>query len=443
MSQQFFEVKEHVFDGQHIREYPRATAHSQEEVLQVCAKQYIPRSNPKPQPGDVTIIAAHANGFVKELYEPLWDDLLAISEQHGFRIRSIWIADVAWQGQSGLLNEANLGNDPSWYDHSRDLLQMINTFRREMPRPLVGIGHSFGGSIIANLALMHPRLFSTLVLLDPVLNFRLVGPAFGFSPLELSAVRRELWPSREAAAASFRRSKFYAAWDPRVLDAWIKYGLKDLPSKWFPDPAAAIAAVSKGSKNGGDFSNDDQAPPVTLTTTKHQEVFTFLRPLLQGVNLETGRRVFNRQRLPDVSNVSISGFGSSKLYRPEVPNTAAQLPHLRPGVCYIFGGTSGMSTPELRKEKMDLTGVGVGGSGGQTAGRVREVVLEKTGHLVAMDLPTVCAEHAATWIGKELGLWREEERELEAAWWARSDEQKQTIDAEWDSFIAKKPKSRL
>lgn len=65
MSLRFFEVREHVFDGQHIREYPRATAHSQEDVLRLCAKQYIPRSNPKPQPGDVTIVAAHANGFVK------------------------------------------------------------------------------------------------------------------------------------------------------------------------------------------------------------------------------------------------------------------------------------------------------------------------------------------------------------------------------------------
>ena len=327
---------------------------------------------------------------------------------------------------------------------------MINTFRREMPRPLVGIGHSFGGTLIANLALMHPRLFTTLVLLDPVLNLRFIDPASGVSPLELSAVRREVWPSRETAAASFRRSKFYAAWDPRVLDAWIQYGLKDLPSKWFPDAAAAMASISsKKDKGAGDPSSKDEndhgnkSPPVTLTTTKHQEVFTFMRPLLQGVDLKTGRRIFNRQRLPDISDDSIAGFGANKLYRPEVPNTARQLPHLRPSVCYIFGGTSVMSTPELRKEKMELTGVGVGGSGGQAAGRVREVVLEETGHLVAMDLPTVCAEHAASWIGRELGLWREEERELEAGWWARSDEQKQTIDAEWSSFIAQKPKPRL
>ena len=60
-----FEIKEHKVEAQHIREYPNATAHSQEEVLYLSVKQYIPKNNPSPKPGDVTIIASHANGFVK------------------------------------------------------------------------------------------------------------------------------------------------------------------------------------------------------------------------------------------------------------------------------------------------------------------------------------------------------------------------------------------
>lgn len=60
-----FHVKEHSVEAQHIREYPKATAHSQEEVLHLAVKQYIPKSNPNPQAGDVTIIGAHANGFPK------------------------------------------------------------------------------------------------------------------------------------------------------------------------------------------------------------------------------------------------------------------------------------------------------------------------------------------------------------------------------------------
>ncbi len=32
----------------------------------------------------------------------------------------------------------------SWNDHSRDLLHMINHFRDDFPRPLIGVAHSMG-----------------------------------------------------------------------------------------------------------------------------------------------------------------------------------------------------------------------------------------------------------------------------------------------------------
>lgn len=60
-----FEIVEHLVEGQHLREYARATLDSQEEVLKLSVKQYIPKDNPSPRPGDVTIIGAHANGFPK------------------------------------------------------------------------------------------------------------------------------------------------------------------------------------------------------------------------------------------------------------------------------------------------------------------------------------------------------------------------------------------
>ena len=72
--------------------------------------------------------------------------MLAHSATNGFRIRGIWIADVAWQGQSGILNEDILGDDPHYNDHARDLLQLINLKREQMPEPIVGVGHSIGGN---------------------------------------------------------------------------------------------------------------------------------------------------------------------------------------------------------------------------------------------------------------------------------------------------------
>lgn len=65
MSTTNFKIVEHVIEAGHIREYARATLDSQEDTLYLAIKQYIPLNNPNPQPGDVTIIGAHANGFPK------------------------------------------------------------------------------------------------------------------------------------------------------------------------------------------------------------------------------------------------------------------------------------------------------------------------------------------------------------------------------------------
>ena len=68
-------------------------------------------SNTEPKPGDVTIIGAQGNSFPKEMYEPMWDDFLERMQVNGRSVRNIWIADIASQGQSGILNEALLGPD--------------------------------------------------------------------------------------------------------------------------------------------------------------------------------------------------------------------------------------------------------------------------------------------------------------------------------------------
>ena len=61
-----FNVVEHVIPGQHIREYPNATKHSQEETLKLSIKQYIPLDTVDRVPQNaVTIVGLHGNGFPK------------------------------------------------------------------------------------------------------------------------------------------------------------------------------------------------------------------------------------------------------------------------------------------------------------------------------------------------------------------------------------------
>ncbi|KAI9713784.1 MAG: hypothetical protein M1820_000514 [Bogoriella megaspora] len=415
MSSQLFRIQEHILPGQHIRHYPHSTANSQEEIINFVVKQYTPLENIHPRPGDVTIIGAHANGFPKELYEPLWEDILTRSKQYGLSIRNIWIADFAFQGQSGVVNEGKLGNDPSWYDHARDLLLMINHFRSEMPRPIVGIGHSMGGNNLVFLSLMHPRLLETLILIDPIVQ-RFASVQGNFVPSQASSRRRDRWPSRAAAAAAFRKSAFYQKWDSRVLDRWIEHGLRELPTALYTDDKGPPSSTPEGTA----VDSAEIPKEVTLKTTKHMEVFTFMRPNWDPVP--------NRKTHADAASPYNSNW---PFYRPEPSITFAQIPNLRPSVLYIFGTESTVSSGPFRADKLANTGIGVGGSGGVKEGNVKELMIQ-AGHLIPMEAVKQTAESCLEWLSERVGkTWRDEEAR-EAEEWARlSSREKSTMSEEY------------
>ncbi|KAI5366614.1 putative alpha/Beta hydrolase [Septoria linicola] len=89
-----FVVREYIFDGQHIREYPGALAHNHEDVVRLHAKSYTPKEVATGRVlGELTIVAFHANAFNKEIYEPFLEQLYQIlKSKHGLIIGSIWFA---------------------------------------------------------------------------------------------------------------------------------------------------------------------------------------------------------------------------------------------------------------------------------------------------------------------------------------------------------------
>ncbi|PYH45984.1 alpha/beta-hydrolase [Aspergillus saccharolyticus JOP 1030-1] len=400
-----FVITEHIIDCQHIREYPHATRHG-DDVLKLVVKQYTPKSNPDPQPGDVTIIGAHASGMPKELYEPLWEETLAKLEHQGVRIRSIWIADTASQAASGLLNRPHLGNDPSWFDHARDLLHLINTFKADMPRPIVGVGHSLGAGQLILLSFLHPRLLTTLILIDPVLAPDVhTGKGAAFAHASLATP--DHWGSRASAAAFL--SKQYRRWDPRVLNLFLKHGLHHIE---------------------GDSSSDGA---VVLTTSRHQEVMQYLRAnFAHHTPLETdpedAPRPHDAVFFPDVIGPA---HAVAPFYRNEPILAMKTLGHLRPSVLYVFGGRSPVSTPQMRAEKVERTGRGVGGSGGFERGRVREVVLDNAGHQVPFEDVGGVAHATAEWLGGEVVRWKEEEERINRDWMERSVAERVALSKEW------------
>ena len=376
MSTTNFSIDIHTFPGQHIRNYPGATRHSEQDVLYLEAKQYIPLSNLNPGAGDITIIATHAVSFAKELYEPLWDDLLQQSEQLGFRIRSIWSVDASNSGASGILNEQTQGDDPSFFDYPRDLLHMTNLFRDAFSQPVVGIGHSMGGTALIQLAHMHPRLMSSLVLFDPVLG---AGTPNDFASLfYMNSIRPDLWTSREAAEKA--SNTIFKDWDARVLAKWMEHGLRDTPT-----------LVHSGEGR------------VTLRTPKAQEAWLYGRNWFQPLPADGGYVTpETRAKYPDLHSEVLQ---THPFYRPEDEPVWDSLPRLRPGLLFICPENGPMTDSELHEEKLTRTGSGVGGSGGVREGRVSMAVVPNTGHLLPFESPAECARLAANWVSKDIRAW--------------------------------------
>ncbi|KAJ5272374.1 alpha/beta-hydrolase [Penicillium angulare] len=386
MSSQYFDVIEHKVLSSYVREYPGATLLNQDEKLYIPVKQYATRNpNSKIQP--VTIIAAASVGTAKEAYEPIWEVLHEQSSKLGFSVSSIWIADPVNQAQGEVINGGKLGDDPSWIDLSRDLFLMINQFRDQMPRPFIGIGHSAGGVQLADLAFMHPRLFSSLILLDPTI-LKTPPTAFRQHPVFHKYIlnRQQSWPSRSQAEASIAKWPTYSTWDQRCLQRFLEHSLLETS-----EPNSKL---------------DD--PPVSFSTSEAQGILYMSRQAL--VNRQTdGTVTVDREHAPDLD--PIDAARDDPLYRPEMRATWNRLPELRPSAKFILGGRTYSSTRELN-EGVDRCGSGLGGSGGVAEGRVSKVVFKKGSHFFPLEMVDETAAECAIWIHAEVERWIKKEQEF-------------------------------
>ncbi|KAL4756657.1 Alpha/beta hydrolase family-domain-containing protein [Aspergillus foveolatus] len=370
-----FRVIEHTVRAHHIRVRLGAVKPGHENELRLTIKQYVPPDNPDSKEGDPQ--SPHLN---------------------------IWIADVVQQGQSGILNEGILGDDPDWHDHARDIFSMITQFRDKIRQPIVGIGRSMGGMQLAHLSLTHPALFSALVLVDPTIARSNVGLKFA----QASIYRRDLWRSRAEAVQKFNSNPFYQArvWTSRT-------------------PYAPVYPVTDQNGPGA----------VTLTTTKAQELFFYCR--LSYIDERSGLRRGDPKE--DMHPDDIDEY--YPFYRPEPVLLFCRLPGLKPPVLYLFGGKSELSTPEARREKMEITGTGVGGSGGVKAGAVEEVVLP-AGHLVPMEPAKETAQATGDFIHSRLSQWEVRLKRYQDAWRGVPQEERVQVDKQWEKHlgVSRRPK---
>ena len=390
-----FEITSHIIPVTPFREYPHAIIDEKKGVY-LAVKQYTPlekhngpESTSTSDP--ITIIATTGIGFIKELYEPYFVELLHRTRKANVRIRSIWIADMFNLGESAVANWENLGCDATWVDHSRDLWCMINHFRAQMPKPIIGLGHSVGCSQLLFLSSWHPTLFHSFVFVEPGLD-----PDYGrnitFPWVYRMLHRKDGWGERSEAEIKALRAQGADAWTEEAKERMRRYGV-----------------FQPGGKNG------DWA----LTVAKDQVACLAFRLNPGMIGMGPGGldevTLAQRELVPD-SNPDDLHKGI--FYRPELQLGWDLLPGMRPWVLYVNGGASPhFGDPKVREERAQKTGTGVGGNGGMKLGAVKQVVIEDGEHTLPFDRSLdELASHVSEWLVRESQRWSDGPKKRRGEW---------------------------
>ncbi|KAG6877792.1 hypothetical protein C0993_003886 [Termitomyces sp. T159_Od127] len=234
--------------------HPRGT----EQVLWNCANRYVRVGLNEKRVNGITLFFAHANGFPKEIWEPTLKYLL--SSPAASLIDEVWTWESVQHGDACLINGDKNGGVFDWTDNARDILNFLNfylpskasasslpthlervpaeesAYRQNNPfrhRTLIAVGHSYGGCTSTLAALIQPKLFSSLILIDPIIIKPTgTGGSLNESGLKSTLVlgaltRRDTWSSREEAFRILSESPFFGAWDPAALKVYIECGTYD------------------------------------------------------------------------------------------------------------------------------------------------------------------------------------------------------------------------
>jgi len=244
--------------------------------------------------------------------------------------------------------------------------------------------------------------------MEPILQK--TAPA-GPNPAMLASYRPDIWQSRSEAEAPFRKAKFFQTWEPRVLEKYLEYGLRETPTALYSSEAGAV----------------------TLRTTKHQEAWSFARPNFTTVSVDLNDHL-ERLISPDTD----PACERAHLFnRAEMFSTFQNLPNVRPSVLWMFGENSYINTPALQDEKVVATGTGVGGNGGLAAGKVDKVVV-KGGHMIPFERVQECATVLSRWLEKCLAGFEADEQILKEHNSGKSERDMLVVSRQWLANVRQK-----
>ncbi|MDQ7732912.1 alpha/beta hydrolase [Halomonas sp. SpR1] len=163
------------------------------------------------------LVFAHANGFPGLSYRSLLNPLAETFDLHPVD---------------------RLGHHPDYpVNHNwGNLVDELLSYLPESDTPLLGVGHSLGGTLMAMAADRQPERFCGVIMLDPPLMLGTdawamkAAKRFGFvdrvTPAGKTLGRRTVWPSREAMATSLGRRGLFRRFTPTALNDYIEAGTR-------------------------------------------------------------------------------------------------------------------------------------------------------------------------------------------------------------------------
>ncbi|RDX51310.1 alpha/beta-hydrolase [Lentinus brumalis] len=234
--------------------------------LDVAATKYCPQDLLVANRTQISLLFTHGVSLHKELWLPTIEHIFELQKHSPSELKFViveaWTVDLPNHGQSAIINHSRLVARPegiSAYESARAVEDFLVAHHIGAGK-LVAVGHSAGACVLplSTVGRTNDTLpYSSMILVEPPMMTQEVldavmrdGRAWK-ALIGMAKSRKDTWPSREAAREWMSRHLPWKAWEPRCVDLFVQYGLRDLP-----------AAISPSESSGG----------VTLCCSRVQEV---------------------------------------------------------------------------------------------------------------------------------------------------------------------------
>ncbi|KAH9847864.1 alpha/beta-hydrolase [Lenzites betulinus] len=257
----------------------------------------------------LSLILLHAVAAHSEIWIPMLEDLFTIQRTtptNAFTVVEAWSLEAPNHGRAAVLNEKLLPDltkgitGVRWANLVKDFMQ---SGLAEPGTRFVSIGHSAGTSVAVQCADGFPlnRLpVASMILIEPpmmtpegVERATEAGAVLMLAP-EIAAMRKDIWPSREAARTWLAKRYPWRRWDPRVLDLYVKHGLRDLPTVTYPDKEGVTLTHTRVQESTG--------------YTHHADAFISLERLKEFCSIIPVHCIFgqNNEMVPEETQAEIT-----------------------------------------------------------------------------------------------------------------------------------------